>query len=424
MAGLIVTNVFEVWDDSDSSDEETPPVYDALDHFMLTPERRRQLAEKAAREEQERRERKERREARALIKRSPLEALHSTWLSLEKLPRNFHRGTCRESLDRLNSDCLIVVMQHSKLAPDLWNLLRVSQRCRKMWEEKQRSILIGMQETLYRDYLPIFGKFGSHSDEQMQNLKRAIATDPSYQGASSACRAGFLMPSWRTDVSYQLAFVTYLQCLDRFFNRQVQRLHGPGNGDPISHQLTKDALLTLWRMSWVKPRADGMWPSPQQSDCSLDVELTSQLLNDQSSAVRSRIRDIIHTLSCNVQYDLDHMSLTGKKWIHSQELEWSQGKWPLQPYDAHEWIEEAINATVMMAIVLGGTNEATTSMADVASEMHHEFMCFICRSRYLFDQTGTEDGFFLDLKGYMEIAKLLELDSLKYFRSRQKDVES
>lgn len=385
--------------------------YDVRDHFMVMPERRKQFEEEVARRVREKeRKRQERRISSALIGK-PINAA----VRLHTLYRHT-KGTTVGSLDRLNNDCLIQIMQQIRNLSDLRNLLLVSSRCRGIWEAVQRHVLVGMQRKQFPEYLEMFGAIGAQSNEQLQNLLWAIATESCRKGRKYNEDADpgeiFLLKHRETDVQlYECSLLAYLQHLDDFFNNQVERLHGMGLFSRGTLRITKYALLALWRIGWGRTLENGLFGTAH------DVESICRLLKDQAEEVRIRMRDIIHILSCKKGNGIGWMSALGEHWVDAQEQYLKlTGQLHHQLVDRREWMDQAINASIMMLILARGTDEAIRSERDTTDEDCIDWLNEICISRSSFEETGADDEFMISLKRDMKVAEQLGVNSLDVSR--------
>ena len=392
-------------------DPLTSPNYDVRDHFMVMPERRKQLEEEAARRVREKEMKRQKRIISSALRGQPIHA--PVRLQTQYRPT---KGTTVGSLDRLNNDCLIQVMQQIRNLSDLRNLLLVSSRCRGIWEAVQRPLLVGMQRKQFPEYLEMFGGIGAQSDEQLQNLRCAIASESYRKGGKYKKNADpeetFLLKHRETDVRlYERSLLGYLQHLDDFFNNQVERLHAMGLFSRNSLRITKYALLALWRIGWGRALANGLFEAAH------DVESIGRLLKDQAEEVQIRMRDIIHILSCKKEYGMGWMSTLGEHWIDVQEQYLKlTGQLHHQLDDRREWMDKAINASVMMLILARGTDEVIRSERDTTDEDCIAWLNEICFSRSTFDETGAEDEFMISLKRDMKVAQQLGVNSLDVSR--------
>ena len=231
-----------------------------------------------------------------------------------------HRIRCEETIDEaletLDDDCLLHIMQHTRLTPDLENMLAVSNRCRNLWKNKRKSILKGMQREQFPEYLEIFGELGHQSDKQLRNLLCAHATDFSRCGSepSEPEKLSFInsfLSGIKQDISgYERCFIIYLGDVDDELNDQVRRLHDMDMFDSSSRHVTKVAVITLWGIGWRRPTASGEW----LPNCSLAA------FKQQPEEVRHRMRDIIEYLSCEINDSLGLMSYDGEEWIENEDL--------------------------------------------------------------------------------------------------------
>ncbi len=407
-----MASIEEIYEKSFEADPLSSPKYDARDHFMLMPERRKQLKKEAARRVLEKRMKSQERRAAilsVLIGDAPICLQTQYWLT---------KGTTVGSLDRLNNDCLIQIMQQIRNLSDLRSLLVVSSRCRGIWEAVQRPVLVGIQRKHFPEYLEMFGDIGAQSDEQLENLRCAIESE-SYRWEGKCdeipeCdelpdpEETFLMKHRETDVRlYERSLLGYLQHLDDFFNDQVERLHAMGVFSRSSHRTTKYALLALWRIGWMRPLANGLFKP------AYDAESIGRPIKDQAEEVQIRMRDIIHLLSCKKEFGIGRMSIRGEEWVQDLQL---TGQSYHQLDDRREWMDRAINATVLMRILVRGTDNVIDSRRNTIDKKGITYLDEVCISRSIFDETGAEDKFWIGFEGYMNVAQQLGVNSLDVSR--------
>ncbi|KAL8794556.1 MAG: hypothetical protein Q9195_002891 [Heterodermia aff. obscurata] len=383
-------------------------------HFMLMPKQEWHVQVKCALND----ERKEKRIERAWLLQSltdEIDEISSLFPRLQNRPSGkMGEGT----LERLDNYCLKHVMHHARLEPDLWNLLGVSERCRAIWEESERSILIGMQEEKFPDYIDLFGKIGSQNDTQLHNLASALATDAWKLHAETYEPERSFLDLREDNVRfYQRCLILYLESTDEYFNDRVQLLHELGSFEPCSQHVTKRAVLALWRIGWSR-RGHHEWTPGGSLGSSFTVAFVQDILNQQPGAVRSRIRDILHLLASKID-QTSKISSDMEPWVEDQEKHVRQGM-ALTFYNVSKWYEEAINATIVMEIVLRGIGGAVDHVTEItrregaADEMDqvrsYGLVQIICASRVIFDEFGFEDLDLHNLKKHVQVARELGVD--------------
>ena len=381
---------------------------------MLMPEQKRQLKARRALKEQ----RKEKRKARRWLLYCLTDNLDRISDFFPQLPHRSSSKAADGTLEGLKDDCLLEIMHHSKLQPDLWNLLRASGRCRTIWEKTQRSILIGMQEEKFPEYIEMFGKIGNQSRSQLRNLAKALARD------AWGLRAEIFEPEisfldLREDNVrlYEKSLILYLESTDDYFNHRVQLLHELGDFETCSQQVTKSAVLALWEMGWSQ-RSNGEWRQAGRIGSSFMVIIVSKILKPLPEPVRLRIRDILHILASRI-YQTSGISSDMKPWVEDREECIRRGM-THSIYDAFRWHQEATNATIVMEIVFRGIGGAIEYVHEIderqdgADEMGQvqcpRFLRLICGSRKNYDERGHEDLCLRDLKNHVKVAQKLEVD--------------
>ena len=305
---------------------------------------------------------------------------------------------CVAARETLDDDCLMQFMEHTRLTPDLENMLAMSNRCRYLWENEKESILKGMQLKQFPEYLEIFGELGHQTEEHIQNLLCAHETDFDRYGSGirEPERHSFTAQVLQNVDWYERCFIIYLGFIDDEFDDQVTSLHQLGIFDSSSSHITKVALITLWRMGWFFTSATGeSWP-----DRSLDV------FRQQPEEIRHRMRDIIGYLSCKTNDNLGLMSEYGEEWIEETEC-FDNAMLAVQPYDPRQWVEEAINGILTVEIITRGIE---TDIADL-TRRHRRFIPIIFRgvlaSRWEYDETGWEPEQLVSLNTAVHIAEEL-----------------
>ena len=313
------------------------------------------------------------------------------------------------TLHMLNDDCLLHLMQHTRLMPDLYKLLTVSNRCRGLWKACKGTIIRGIQRTQFPEYLELFGELGRQSNEQVYNLLCAQATeyyqtDESYKEPE---RQSFMRYYGHDASLYQQGFFVFLEKLDNGFNEQVTNLHESLSSDSSSRHVTKAALITLWRMGRKRPRRNGKWIPGPRIYHSLDPDWMSGLLEQQSEEVRERIKWIMSTLSHDIvdrSVDLCHCAW---HWIFHQEKQ----RQPLEPYDPRQWVAEALSGIIPIEIIFEGIDKA---MAGLRQEYtphiaHRQTLLDQCYNKMWHDRTGIEVKSLLYLKEQLYITRKLDV---------------
>ena len=389
--------------------EERIEKFEARDHFMLMPEQQRRIQTKRAL--------KEKRKERAWLLRGLTDDLDRMSLLLPQLPQCPSSKMGDGTLGRLNNDCLRQIMHQSRLGPDLWNLLSVVGRCRAIWEGRERSILVGMQEERFSEYIELFGKIGYQSDKQLHSLASALATDAWKLRAETCEPEKSFMDLRKDDVrSYERSLVLYLDSTDAYFNDRVQLLHELGSFESCSQHVTKSALLALWQMGWSR-RANGEWKSGGSLGSSFLVDIVHKILSQQPELIRIRIREILHILASKID-QTSSISNDMKPWIEDREKFIRQAG--LSHYNVSQWHQDAVNATIVMEIVLRGIGGAIDYVKeidgreDAAGEMDQvhcpRLLEIICDSRKTYDEIGFEDMYLRNLRNHVKVAQELGVD--------------
>lgn len=338
--------------------------FEARDHFMLMPTQKRQLrSRRAIKDENEERMDKRMERSRLLNGLTDdLDKIHS----LLQLPPRPSSKTADGTLERLGNDCLIKIMHHSRLEPDLWNLLGVSGRCRAIWEDTERSILVGMQEEKFSDYIEMFGKIGSQSEKQLYNLRSALATDAWKLRAETYEPEVSFVDLRKNNVKlYERSLILYLESTNDYFNDRVQLLHELGSFESCTQHVTKSAVLALWRIGWSR-RENREWKPAGSRGSTFMVDTVRKILGQQPDLVRLRIRDILHKLAGKIDQTL-RLSSHMKPQVEDLEALMRQGR-TRSVYDVSQWHEEAVNATIVMEIAFRGIGGAIDYVKEIDSE--------------------------------------------------------
>ena len=422
--------------DSNSPDDERPQKiakFEARDHYLLMPNREERIAEERKKQRREQvdalktykaiisvreiqkhaQKLKKRDSAHFSVTQASSERPSQPCLigsqiisySFPRLPRLPLKGTTVMTPgDMLNDDCLLQIMKHTRLMPDLCNLLTVSHRCRGLWETCKGSIIRGIQHTQFPEYLELFGEIGRQSNEQVYNLLCAQVTEYFRTGKprSQPERQSFMRFYEHNASLYQQQFFVFLEKLDDELNEQVKNLHEIIPFDTSSRQVTKAAVITLWRMGWKKPRRSGKWRSGPRMYPSFDLDLMNGLLEQQSEEVRERIESIVSILSHEIvdrSADLCHCAW---HWILYQE---KHGQ-PLVPYDARQWVAEALSGIIPMEIIFGGIDKAMAALRQEYTPHIAHWQTFLdqCYNKMRHDTTGIEDMSLLYLKEQLYMA--------------------
>lgn len=312
------------------------------------------------------------------------------------------------TLAMLNDDCLLHIMQHTRLMPDLCNLITVSNRCRGLWKAHKGSIIRGIQRTQFPEYLELFGKIGQQSNEQVYNLLCAQATEYYRSGTSLSKpeRRSFMRFYKRNASLYEQQFFIFLEKVDDELNEQVKSLEEIMPFDSVSRRVTKAAVTTLWRMGWKRPRRNGKWISGPRTYPRFDLDWMSGLLERQSEEVRERIECIVSALSHKIvdrSADLCHCAW---HWILHQQ---KQGQ-PLVPYDPRQWVAEALNGIIPIEIIFEGIGKAMAALRQEYTTphvAHRQTFLDQCYNKMRHDSTGIEDVYLLYLKDQLYIARKL-----------------
>ena len=389
---------------------EVEEKFDVREHFMLMPAQKRRIEAARAR--------KEKRKERSCMLHGLIDDLDMISSLFPQLPQQTSSKKGSGTLERLDIDCLFHIMHQSRLAPDLWNLLSVSGKCRAIWETTNRSILVGMQEAKFSDYLAMFGKIGRQSDRQLHNLASALATDAwKIRGETYEPERSF-MDVRKIDVRlYERSLILYLESTNDYFNDRVKMLHELDNFASPSHSryVTKRAVLALWRMGWSRRVNREWWPVGSLGS-SLMLDVVREILGQQPRRVRRRIRDILIHLANKID-KTSCISNDVMPWIEDR-ANWLRHRMRF-PYDVVQWHQQAIRVTIVMEIVsrgIGGAIEYVTEIENGgnAVDLDHvrslELLQRICDSRKTYDDRGVEDMYLRDLKNHVEVVQELGIE--------------
>ena len=371
---------------SESSEDEPPRKFEARNHYMLMPARKRQLEEEAALRKVER---KKRRLMRAIAKKEG-------------------------SLGKLNNDCLLEVLYRCKLQPSFYNLIKASRQCHWFWKNKRRMVLIGMQEERYPEYIEMLGRIGQQSPEHFRRLGNLKSTRI-WKGWYYDFHQDYHLktPLDTPDApGSQILFLMDLEIINDGVCRQIQILHKSGGVDSLALHETKRALLVLWRLNW-----DKQYLKPEGSDTSdirwiirLDSAKVQSLLSEQPQAVIVCIKKILQHLQKELINWKRIMHDFGKAWIDEQERRRSTGcvKPDASSYQLHLWLGRTIRSLLTARLVATGFDKAAKRLRFEDGPLRwFPGLEEICKSRSESDRTGIEGPDLIDLQEYVKINRNL-----------------
>lgn len=275
------------------------------------------------------------------------------------------------NLDKLPSECILQVMYHMDLPkgiptlPEnpgtsaLWNFIDSTRRAYRLWHGNMSSVLTGMQEKQYPQFLAMFGIVGRETEEQLHNLRCAIETqwvrglidDCNDWHQARQCRIG-------NPQLYRLNILIFLDDMTRYLDGQLRVLQK--HGCNACHRFSKDtverALLTLWRMGWRNPNRPGQWARGTYVDAKFDVDRLASLFHQQTVEVRSCIRKLLSFVRKQVHEDYDLEGLKDS-WVccllalrpdATEEME----------SDIRQWVSSTVEATALVTTIIFGPDEA------------------------------------------------------------------
>ena len=336
--------------------------FDVRRKFLLTPKRRQ-----------------ERNDAEAKLQ------------SLNKAPTS--------NLDVLPNECILQIMHHLELpkylpgegppetkdTSSLVDFIRSTKRVKDLWKKHASSILIGMEEKQYPEYLSMFGKMGHETEEQLQNLRCAIATERWWEGTKYDPEVlDVLHLRRKVPRAHKLRCIMFLEGVAQTIEHQLClcRMAGFGGFERrrrLSEDTVKRALVTLWRMGWKKlgyhERRDQRWPGRDVESC-LEVAPLLAIFHEQPEEVRSCIKELLHYLGSTVAWHLD-LEYNGKAWIADYCAEKITTEEEIQ--ETKRWMRTTVNATILAAIITHSVEEALAIILDFP--VPATYMDFSIRSR-------------------------------------------
>lgn len=298
--------------------------------------------------------------------RQKREAALAKLQSLEKEPTS--------NLDVLPSECILQIMHHLNLpgktreaadnpnTSSLWNFLDSMNRAKQLWNHNTSSILIGMQEKQYPQFLTLFGRVGRQTDEQLENLQCAVERqavrgmlddDDIYRYFNQSYRI-------RAPKEYKLHVVVFHGRIARFIDEQI-RLLGKANFEKadgcrqFSEATVKRASVTIWRLEWEWPGYRRIRGYGTEMDAGLDVARLVDLFASEPEEVRSCIRELLLFVGRRAEQQFE---------LEEQAKLWADDYFSRRPVETHEerleiirWAWNAINATVLAAMIIYGIDE-------------------------------------------------------------------
>ena len=333
------------------------------------------------------------------------------------------------NLDVLPNECILQIMHHlelpkylpgeghpeTKYTSSLVDFMGSTKRVKHLWKEHASSILIGMEEKQYPEYLGMFGKMGQETEEQLQNLRCAIATERWWANKNYEPEVVDILHLRRElPRVHKLRCIMFLEGVAQTVEHQLCLCRKAGFGGferrrRLSEDTVKRALLTLWRMGWKKPeyheRRDQRWPGSDVESC-LEVAPLLAIFHEQPEEVRSCIKELLHYLGSTVAWRLD-LEYNGNAWIADYCAEKIATEEESQ--ETTRWMRTTVNATVLAAIITHSVEEALAIISDFS--VPATYMNFSIRSRLdtIYALKPAVDNklgggvFFQELEGHVQV---------------------
>lgn len=277
-------------------------------------------------------------------------------------------------MDVLPNECILQILHHFELpekgrgpfdnpsAASLWSFLRSTNRARQLWSSNTTSILVGMQEKQYPQFLTLFGRVGRETQGQLSNLWSAVDTqhgrgmcgdDDYYMYASKSYRI-------RDHKGYNFFVVRALDGIARYMDGQfdVFRKANFDNFDGchlFSEATVKRALVNLWRMGWEDPDYLRVRAAGTEMDATLEAASLAKLFCQEPEEVQSCIRELLLFVGKRIEQRFE---------LEDQAKFWLDHYFERRAVDTDEermeviqWAWNAINATVLAATIIYGIDE-------------------------------------------------------------------
>lgn len=286
--------------------------------------------------------------------------------SLEKEPTS--------NLDALPSECILQIMHHFELpgetrrslddpsTPSLWRFLNSTNRAKQLWNENTTSILVGMQEKQYPQFLTPLGRVGRETEWQLFSLQCAVETqhvrgmledDDYYMHLSNSYRI-------QAPKAYKLHVVRFLGGIARYIDEQFDVLRKAhfDNVDgcrQFSEATVKGALGKLWEMGWEDPGYLRLRGSGTEMDATLGAAGRAMVFSQETEEIQSCIRELLLFVGKRVERQFG---------LEEQAQLWVDDYFVRRAVDTDEerleiirWAWNAINATVLAAMIIYGIDE-------------------------------------------------------------------
>jgi len=278
------------------------------------------------------------------------------------------------SLDVLPSECILQIMHHFELpgqtrgpldnpsTSSLWSFLDSTNRAKQLWKRNTTSILVGMQEKQYPQFLTLLGRVGRETEGQLSNLRCAVETqhvrgmledDDYYMHFSKSYRI-------QAPKAYKLHVVRFLGGIARYIDEQFDVLR-KANFDNVngcrqfSEATVKKALVNLWRMGWEDPDYPRLRVFGTEMDATLEAASLAKLFSQEAEEIQCCIRELLLFAVKRVERQFE---------LKDQAKLWVDDYFERRAVDTDEerlevirWAWNAINATVLAAMIIYGIDE-------------------------------------------------------------------
>ena len=286
--------------------------------------------------------------------------------SLEKKPTS--------NLDVLPDDCVLQIMHHLGLSKDLLIIdsitssllcfMKSTNRVNDLWNRRHRSILAGMQEKRYPQFLDMFGRVGQETDEQIRNLSWAITTES--ERCADASGVWWRDPLGIVHVReifphfYKLHMLNFLEHVTQTLEHHYTLCKEAGfkadqSRRKVSEHTTKRALLTLWTMSWIRVDFEGQGSERIAIEARPEVDNLLHLFERQPEEVRSCITDLLLFVGDRVGRGLQ-LESRGQLWAENYCK--ARDATSKETDEVQRWERTASNGVVVWTIILEGIGDA------------------------------------------------------------------
>ena len=331
------------------------------------------------------------------------------------------------NFDVLPHECMLLILHHLELpkrledpeTSSLWCFIRSMNRVNDLYNKHTRSILVGIQEQQYPQYLTtMFGKAGRQTEEQLQNLRCAIATQQLRSGRHDCDPETHWVLQRRSEAPqlHGLHFGIFLGHLSESVDHQLHQCRERGFGfvewrHHLPTHSVKRALLTLWRMGWKKPDFHGQWAQGEEVQTKLDVAALISFFAQQPEEVRRCIRHLLLFVGKRVVIELG-LEHDGKLWASAYCAE--KVATPEEALGVVQWLRTTINATVLMATIMHGIDNAIEMHMSLHQRRIDGSFSVVSRMDELYelkpvvDNGGSGGPLFDELDGHVQFAKVLQ----------------